>query len=144
MKIIIEKTVPEAKIPVRQKDCDSGADLYPLETFVLGPRQTRLFMTGLKLQLPPNVEAQIRSRSGLAKKYGICVLNSPGTVDNGYRGEVGVILHNTSNDKWYTVDPSRAIAQIVFAPVLYDVTFVEEMVNSTERGDGGFGHTGGI
>lgn len=105
------------------------------------PGERVLIPTGLYIQLPYGYEAQIRPRSGLALKYGITVLNTPGTIDADYRGEIGVCLINHGNDT-FDVHHGDRIAQIVFAQV-EQVALVEvsELVN-TKRGDGGFGHTG--
>ena len=108
---------------------------------VLKPLERKLIPTGLKIGLPIGYEAQIRPRSGLALKYGITVLNSPGTIDADFRGEVCVILVNLS-DIDFVVNPSERIAQMVVAknePVDFQIV---ETLDETERGNGGFGHTG--
>jgi dUTP pyrophosphatase len=100
-----------------------------------------LVKTGLFLELPAGVEAQVRPRSGLALKKGITVLNSPGTIDADYRGEVGVILINLSKDK-FSINPGDRIAQLVFAKH-EQADFQEvEVLSETDRGEGGFGSTG--
>lgn len=107
----------------------------------IAPGERALIPTGLYIQLPYGYEAQIRPRSGLAVKYGITVLNTPGTIDADYRGEIGVCLINHGNDT-FDVHHGDRIAQIVFAQVEQAVLVeVSELVN-TKRGDGGFGHTG--
>ena len=107
----------------------------------IAPGERALIPTGLYIQLPYGYEAQIRPRSGLAVKYGITVLNTPGTIDADYRGEIGVCLINHGNDT-FNVHHGDRIAQIVFAQVEQAVLVeVSELVN-TKRGDGGFGHTG--
>lgn len=111
------------------------------EPVVLQPLERRLFPTGLYIELPQGYEAQIRPRSGLALKHGITVLNTPGTIDADYRGEVGVILVNLSNEP-FEIGPGERIAQMVIArheqPKVVEVTELSE----TERGAGGFGHSG--
>lgn len=103
--------------------------------------ERHLFPTGLHIALPVGYEAQIRPRSGLAIKYGITCINSPGTIDADYRGDIGVELVNLSNES-YTVYPGERIAQMVIAKH-ETVTFVPvEVLDETERGEGGFGHTG--
>lgn len=111
------------------------------EPIVLRPLQRTLVPTGLFMELPLGLEAQIRPRSGLALKKGITVLNSPGTVDADYRGEVGAILINMSNED-FTINPGDRIAQMVIAR--HEVAEWEEVVelSSTDRGEGGFGHSG--
>ncbi len=107
----------------------------------LQPLERRLIPTGLRMALPAGYEAQVRPRSGLALKHGIGVLNSPGTIDADYRGEVGVILVNMSSEPFVVNDGER-IAQMVIArheqPALVEVSALD----ATERGEGGFGHTG--
>ena len=108
---------------------------------VLKPLERQLIPTGLKIALPVGYEAQIRPRSGLAIEYGITVLNSPGTIDADYRGEVCVILVNLSNVD-FVVNPSERIAQMVVAKHEQVDFQIVETLNETERGNGGFGHTG--
>lgn len=121
----------------------AGVDLKAniVEPIVLQPLQRAVVPTGLKIALPEGSEAQVRPRSGLAAKHGVTVLNSPGTIDADYRGEVGVILVNLS-DKAFTVNPGERIAQMVVAR--YERVEWEEVeqLDSTERGEGGFGSTG--
>lgn len=111
------------------------------EPIVLHPLQRCLIPTGLYIALPPGYEAQVRPRSGLALKHGITVLNAPGTIDADYRGEVGVLLINLSQEP-FTVNDGERIAQMVIArheqPELVEV----ETLDETERGAGGYGHTG--
>ncbi len=108
---------------------------------VLKPLERKLIPTGLKIGLPIGYEAQIRPRSGLALKYGVTVLNSPGTIDADFRGEVCVILVNLS-DIDFVVNPSERIAQMVIAKHEQVDFQIVETLDETERGDGGFGHTG--
>lgn len=111
------------------------------EPVVLRPLERRLIPTGLHIALPPGYEAQVRPRSGLALKHGITVLNAPGTVDADYRGEIGVVLINLSNEDFIVNDGER-IAQLVIARH-ETAEFVEvEVLSETERGEGGYGHTG--
>ena len=111
------------------------------EPIVLKPLERRLIPTGLHIALPAGYEAQVRPRSGLALKKGITVLNSPGTVDADYRGEVGVLLINLSQEDFVVNDGER-IAQMVIAHH-EQAEFVEvEVLDETERGEGGYGHTG--
>ena len=121
---------------------DLRADLA--EPVVLQPLERRLIPTGLFIELPQDCEAQVRPRSGLALKHGITVLNTPGTIDADYRGEVGVILVNLSNEP-FTVNPGERIAQMVISKFVQE-TFEEvaalEDLSVTERGSGGFGHSG--
>ena len=111
---------------------------YPI---VLTPLERKLIPTGLHIALPIGYEAQIRPRSGLALKKGITVLNSPGTIDSDYRGEIGVILINLSNEDFIVEDGER-IAQMVIAKHDRAVFSETDTLDETERGEGGYGHTG--
>jgi dUTP pyrophosphatase len=132
--------------PSFAKEGDSGFDLraYLDEPVTLKPLERKLIPTGLKFELPRNTELQVRPRSGMTLKHGISVLNTPGTVDEGYRGEVGIIAVNLSNDE-YTIQPGERIAQAVLINVLGQrkckLDNVEK-ISETERGDSGFGSTG--
>lgn len=121
----------------------AGCDLVAAvtETLTLGPGASAIVPTGLKIALPPGYEAQVRPRSGLAAKNGVTVLNTPGTVDSDYRGEVGVILINHGQAD-FAVERGMRIAQMVIAPVL-QVSWQETAdLDATARGAGGFGSTG--
>lgn len=111
------------------------------EPIVLEPLQRTIVPTGLRIALPEGTEAQVRPRSGLAAKHGVTVLNSPGTIDADYRGEIGVILVNLS-DKAFTVNPGERIAQMVVARYERVEWEEVEVLDSTDRGEGGFGSTG--
>ena len=111
------------------------------EAFTLKPLERKLVPTGLFISLPEGYEAQVRPRSGLALKHGITVLNTPGTVDADYRGEVGVVLVNLSNEP-FTVEPGERIAQMVIAKHEQADFVVVDELDETERGAGGSGHTG--
>jgi dUTP pyrophosphatase len=111
---------------------------YPI---VLLPLERKLIPTGLYIALPKGYEAQIRPRSGLALKKGITVLNTPGTIDADYRGEIGVVLINLSNEDFVIEDGER-IAQMVIAHHEQGEFIPVEVLDETERGDGGFGHSG--
>ena len=111
------------------------------EPVTLRPLQRRLIPTGLYIALPEGYEAQVRLCSGLALKHGITVLNTPGTIDADYRGEIGVVLVNLS-DADFTVNPGERIAQMVVARYEQVDMLVVEQLDDTERGAGGYGHTG--
>ena len=111
------------------------------EPITLHPMERRLIPTGLFIALPPGYEAQVRPRSGLALKKGITVLNSPGTIDADYRGELGVLLINLSQEDFVVNDGER-IAQMVIASHEQGEFVVTEQLDETERGAGGYGHTG--
>jgi dUTP pyrophosphatase len=130
-------------LPAYATEQSAGMDLRAniSEPVVLRPMERRLIPTGLHIALPDGYEAQVRPRSGLALKHGITVLNAPGTIDADYRGEVGVVLVNLS-DADFVVNDGERIAQLVIAR--YEkAAFIEvESLDETERGQGGYGHTG--
>ena len=140
VKIINQSTNP---LPAYATEGSSGMDIRAfIETPVLlQPLQRALIPTGLFIELPHNYEAQIRPRSGLAIKQGITCLNTPGTIDADYRGEIKIILVNLSNEP-QTIQPEERIAQMVIQKVEKATWVQVEIINETERGDGGFGHTG--
>lgn len=130
-----------SQIPAYALPGDAGMDLRAAETVLIGPGERALIPTGIRLGLPEGVVALVHPRSGLALKHGITVLNAPGTIDSNYRGEIGVILHNTSMD-WFDVDKGDRIAQLVFQQVL-TVQFEQvDTLSESVRGDAGFGSTG--
>ena len=141
MKLLVEKINEKAIIPFKAHKGDAGMDLFSVDEVILKPMERKLIHTGIKIQLPENTEAQIRPRSGLALKNGITVLNTPGTIDEGYRGEIGIILINLGEEE-FKVEEGMKIAQMVIKPTLS--LEVEEVVELTEttRGEGGFGSTG--
>lgn len=121
---------------------DAAYDLRSREELTIAGGDFKLVKTGLFLELPFGWEAQVRPRSGLACKSGITVLNSPGTIDAGYRGEVGVILHNVSRQE-FSIKRGDRIAQLVLQKLSEaELVMVEEICESTLRGEGGFGSTG--
>ena len=125
-------TVQSAGLDLRAH-IESAITLAPLERKIIG--------TGLKMALPSGLEAQVRPRSGLAAKFGITVLNAPGTIDADYRGEIGVILVNLSNEA-YTLQPGERIAQLVIAAYTQVRWEAATELTDTNRGDSGFGSTG--
>lgn len=131
------------QLPAYATPQSAGMDLRAnLETpIVLHPMERRIIPTGLRIALPEGYEAQVRPRSGLALRHGITVLNSPGTIDADYRGELGVLLINLSNDD-FTVCPGERIAQMVIARHEQAEFEVVVELDTTERGEGGYGHTG--
>jgi dUTP pyrophosphatase len=131
-------------VPSYQTDGAAGLDLpAALSEPVTIPRGTRaLIGTGWVIAIPPGFEGQVRPRSGLALKHGITVLNSPGTIDSDYRGEVKVVLINHGEGP-FTVRPGDRIAQLVVAPVVRAHLEVAERLDTTARGQGGYGSTGG-
>ncbi|MCE2742062.1 MAG: dUTP diphosphatase [Fluviicola sp.] len=137
------KNTSQHELPKYETSASAGVDLRAnLETAItLKPLERVLVKTGLFLEIPEGFEAQVRPRSGLALKKGITVLNSPGTVDADYRGEVGVILINLSNEE-FVIENGERIAQLVFARVEQANWVNVEILSETARGEGGFGSTG--
>lgn len=131
------------QLPAYATPESAGMDLRAniTEPVVLHPLERRIIPTGLYIALPPGYEAQVRPRSGLAFKHGITVLNSPGTIDSDYRGELGVLLVNLSNED-FTVKAGERIAQMVIARHGQGEFVEVEELDDTERGTGGYGHTG--
>ncbi|MGI9593470.1 MAG: dUTP diphosphatase [Patiriisocius sp.] len=140
VKIINKSNHP---LPSYQTIASAGMDIraYIAQPVVLKPMQRAIIKTGLYLELPIGTEAQVRPRSGLAAKKGITVLNSPGTIDADYRGEVGVILINLSSED-FTVENGERIAQLVLAKHDRAQWQQVDQLSSTDRGEGGFGSTG--
>lgn len=131
----------EELAPCRAHHDDAAVDLRSRADAVVPPGQVRLVPTGLFLELPEGFEAQVRPRSGLALKHGITVLNTPGTIDAGYRGEVGVILFNTGTQEFGVRRGDRIAQMVIHRLPEVELVRVDEL-NETRRGAGGFGSTG--
>ena len=131
------------ELPAYSTELSAGMDLRAslTEPVILKPLERKLIPTGLFVEIPAGFEAQIRPRSGLALKKGITVLNSPGTIDADYRGEVGIILINLSNEDFVIENGERICQMIIASHETVQWNLVEKLVE-TERGHGGFGHTG--
>jgi len=141
MKVEIFKIDKEMPTPKYAKFGDAGMDVYSREDGILNPGEQKVFGSGLRVAVPYGFELQVRPRSGLAAKHGLSVLNTPGTVDHGYRGELGVILINHSKEP-FEVKKGERIAQIVFNKIEIVTLEEVEQLSETERGEGGFGSTG--
>jgi len=141
MTVRFRRIDPAAALPSYAHPGDAGMDVRSVEDAVIEPGGRRLVRTGLVMMLPEGYEAQVRPRSGLALKNGITVLNTPGTIDSGYRGEVGVVLANFGAEP-FRVEKGAKIAQVVVAPCLRAEIEESFETDSTERGSGGFGSTG--
>ena len=143
VKILIKKLNSKVKLPSYKTDGSSGMDLMAFldKPISILPQKSELIPTGLSIAIPDNTELQIRPRSGLAVKNNISVLNTPGTIDSDYRGELKVILYNHGNKEFIVKNEDR-IAQIVLVPII-KANFEEvENLPETIRGEGGFGSTG--
>ena len=140
--ISVKKLTSTAKLPEYAHPGDSGMDIYSVEDFTLRPGERKIISTGLQLTyLPVGYEIQVRSKSGISLKYGVTVLNSPGTIDSGYRGEIKVILINHSSIS-YAGKTGQKIAQLVVQAVERFAVIEDHGVVESSRGEGGFGSTG--
>ena len=143
VKILVKKLNSKVKLPKYKTDGSSGMDLMAFlsKPISIMPQKSELIPTGLSIAIPDNTEVQIRPRSGLAAKNNISVLNTPGTIDSDYRGELKVILYNHGSEEFIVNNDDR-IAQMILVPII-KATFEEvENLPETIRGDGGFGSTG--
>ncbi len=133
----------DVQLPRKMSELASGFDLYAAveEPITLQPGERKLIPTGIAISMPPELEAQIRPRSGLAFKHGITCLNTPGTIDADYRGEIKVLLINLGQAP-FTIERNERIAQMVFQVVPQVQFELVDELSETERGAGGFGHTG--
>lgn len=142
LEVTIQKLSEEAVMPKYAHDGDAGVDLYSAAERTLKPGERALIPTGLKMAIPRGYEGQVRPKSGLALKHGLTVLNTPGTVDAPYRGEVGVIVINHDPAAAYEIKKGEKIAQMVFNKVEYAEFKEAAELAATSRGEGGFGSTG--
>ncbi|MBS3092877.1 dUTP diphosphatase [Candidatus Pacearchaeota archaeon] len=141
MKLKIKKLYDQAILPSYAHEGDAGMDLFSAHDYVLAPGDRTLVETGISVEVPEGYELQIRPRSGLALKHGLSIVNSPGTIDSGYRGQVGVILINHGQEV-YEVRTGDKIAQGVMSKIERVVIEEVEELSDTSRGTGGFGSTG--
>jgi dUTP pyrophosphatase len=142
MRLAIRRLDPAATLPTRAHEGDAGLDLYAGEAAAIEPGGRASVGTGLALEVPPGHAALVLPRSGLAAKHGIALVNAPGLIDAGYRGEVRVLLHNTDATEPFEVSAGDRIAQLLLVPfVAAEPVEVEELAVS-ERGEGGFGSSG--
>lgn len=167
LKLQVVKLREGAILPTRANPTDAGLDLYAVEDVIIQPGETKVVKTGIAIKLPPNTVGDVRPRSGISAKTKLRVANAPGTIDEDYRGEIGIIFDNTrkkSKEKDYTVETVNPgihvltvekenggsyiirkgdkIAQLVITPILKPVVEEVETLDETERGAGGFGSTG--
>jgi dUTP pyrophosphatase len=140
----VEQISTDSVVPYYNYQTDSGFDLFSIEQLVIPPFGRKLVSTGIKLGIPDGFEIQIRPKSGLALNMGITVLNTPGTIDEGYTVEIQVIVFNTNNHE-VTIDKGMKVAQAVLCPVMsgkYVGISLVDTINNKDRGSKGFGHTG--
>lgn len=143
MKVAFQKLSPTATLPQRMTEQSSGFDLFAdlLEPVTIEPYKRQAIPCGIAIEIPMGYEAQIRPRSGLSLNFGLGILNSPGTIDADYRGEIKVILINLSEEE-VKIEPQMRIAQMVFCPVIIPELSETVSLSPSKRQEGGFGHTG--
>lgn len=142
MKLPIAKLNDEAVLPTRAHEGDAGLDLYASEAAHIGPGERWSVGTGVAVEIPVGHAGLVLPRSGLAKKHGIALVNSPGLIDSGYRGEIRVLLLNTDPAETFRVEPGDRIAQLVIAPIALAEPVEVKALADSARGDGGFGSSG--
>jgi dUTP pyrophosphatase len=142
MTLRVRRLRPEASMPARAHADDAGYDLRSAEAVVLGPGERATVATGIAIELPAGHAGLVVPRSGLAARHGISIVNAPGLIDAGYRGEVKVLLLNTDPTEPFTVQPGDRIAQLVVTPVAAPEAVEVDELGATARGEGGFGSTG--
>lgn len=142
MELRVVKLKDEAVAPTRAHEGDAGVDLYACESAHLGPGERWSVGTGVAVEIPSGHAGLVLPRSGLAKNHGIALVNSPGLIDAGYRGELRVLLLNTDPAETFRVEPGARIAQLVVAPIALAEPVEVSELSETARGDGGFGSSG--
>jgi dUTP pyrophosphatase len=142
MKLRFARLADDAVLPTRAHEGDAGLDLYALEAAHLGPGERWSVRTGVAVEIPEGHAGLVLPRSGLASKHGIALVNSPGLIDSGYRGELTVLLLNTDPAEVYKVSPGDRIAQLVVVSVASAEPVEAEALAESARGDGGFGSSG--
>jgi dUTP pyrophosphatase len=142
MNLRVRRLDPGAKLPVRAHDDDAGYDLHALEPATLAPGERAMLRTGIAIELPAGHAGMVLPRSGLAARHGIAIVNAPGLVDAGYRGELKVLLLNTDRETAFEVAPGDRIAQLVIVAVAAPEVVEVDALAATVRGEGGFGSTG--
>jgi dUTP pyrophosphatase len=138
----ITRLRPDAWLPTRAHDGDAGLDLYTAETVRIGPGERATVATGIAVEIPGGYAGLVLPRSGLAARHGIALVNAPGLIDSGYRGEIRVLLLNTDLEVPFTVSPGDRIAQLVLTPVAPAEPIEVSELATTARGAGGFGSSG--
>lgn len=142
MKLPVASLKPEAKLPTRAHSGDAGLDLFSCESAHIGPGERWSVGTGVAVEIPAGHAGLVLPRSGLAKRHGIALVNAPGLIDAGYRGEIRVLLLNTDPAEIFRVEPGDRIAQLVIAPIAIAEPVEVQALTESARGDGGFGSSG--
>jgi dUTP pyrophosphatase len=144
VRLAVQRLHPAAVLPTRAHASDAGFDLHAVEAATLGPGERQMVPTGIAIALPEGHAGLVLPRSGLAARHGIALVNAPGLIDEGYRGELRVLLLNTDRTEPFAIAPGDRIAQLVLVRVsVIDAVEVQALA-ATERGDGGFGSSGGF
>ena len=142
MELPVARLNENAVLPTRAHECDAGLDLYACESAHIGPGERWSVGTGVAVEIPDGHAGLVLPRSGLAKKSGIALVNSPGLIDSGYRGEIRVLLLNTDPADLFRVAPGDRIAQLVITPIVLAEPVEREALAESARGEGGFGSSG--
>ena len=142
MKLPVSKLNDEATLPSRAHEGDAGLDLYACEAAHIGPGERWSIGTGIAVEIPEGHAGYVLPRSGLAREHGIALVNAPGLIDSGYRGEVRVLLLNTDPAEGFRIEPGDRIAQLVVAPIVLAEPVEAELLSDSARGGGGFGSSG--
>lgn len=142
MQLRVSRLVEDATLPTRAHEGDAGLDLYASEAAHIGPGERWSVGTGVAVEIPAGHAGLVLPRSGLARKHGIALVNSPGLIDSGYRGELRVLLLNTDPAETFRVERGDRIAQLVISPIVPAEPVEAEALTESARGDGGFGSSG--
>jgi dUTP pyrophosphatase len=142
MELQVVKLKDEAVLPSRAHEGDAGLDLYACEAAHIGPEERWSIGTGIAVEVPEGHAGLVLPRSGLAREHGIALVNAPGLIDCGYRGEVRVLLLNTDPAEIFRVEPGERIAQLLIVPIALPELVEVEALSESARGDGGFGSSG--
>jgi dUTP pyrophosphatase len=142
MELPVSKLNDDAILPSRAHEGDAGLDLYACEAAHIGPGERWSVGTGIAVEIPDGHAGYVLPRSGLAREHGIALVNAPGLIDSGYRGEVRVLLLNTDPAEGFRIEPGDRIAQLVVAPIALAEPVEAEMLSDSARGGGGFGSSG--
>src|ERR1700741_4693594 len=142
MELRVTRLTDNAVVPTRAHPGDAGLDLYSTEIAHLGPGERWSVGTGIAIEIPEGHAGLVLPRSGLAKEHGIALVNSPGLIDSGYRGELRVLLLNTDPAETFRIEPGERSAQLVVAPIGLPEPVEVESLGESARGDGGFGSSG--
>lgn len=142
MQLSIAKLKPEAQLPTRAHEGDAGLDLYACEAAHIGPGERWSVGTGVAVEIPEGHAGLVLPRSGLARDHGIALVNAPGLIDSGYRGELRVLLLNTDPAETFRIEPGERIAQLLITPIVTPEPVETAALTDSVRGEGGFGSSG--